>query len=106
MLLTSTIYSRLGIPHLADVHCKLLLDCYEQSCPIDERIRAIGRKASIMSQSGHHDEAIFALEAISMATHRSLKFHQYITLCIGLMKLKKAMRRYGFHKRHAPPYLY
>ncbi|KAF1841444.1 uncharacterized protein K460DRAFT_379524 [Cucurbitaria berberidis CBS 394.84] len=93
MLLTSTLYSRLGIPHLANVHCELLFDCYEQSCPIDESIRATGRRAFIMSQSGRYDEAISALEAIDTSVHKSLKFHQYLILCIGHIKLKRAIRR-------------
>lgn len=94
MLLTSTLYSRLGIPHLAYVHCELLLDCYENSCPIDERIRAIGRRAFIMSQSGHYDKAISALESINTSIHESLKFHQYLILCIGLIKFRRAVRGY------------
>jgi anaphase-promoting complex subunit 5 len=93
MLLTSTLYSRLSIPHLANVHCELLLDCYSQSCPIDERIRAIGRRAFIMSQSGRYDEAISTLEAADSSIHKSLKFHQYLVLCIGLIKLRRAIRR-------------
>ena len=48
MLLQSTLYSRLGIPHLANVHCELLLDCYGASCPVDEKLRAIGRQAFIV----------------------------------------------------------
>ncbi|KAH7381676.1 anaphase-promoting complex subunit 5-domain-containing protein [Pyrenochaeta sp. MPI-SDFR-AT-0127] len=92
MLLTSTLYSRLGIPHLANVHCELLLDCYEHCCPIDECIRAIGRRAFIMSQRGRYDEAVAALELISPTIHKSLKFHQYLILCIGLIKLKRATR--------------
>jgi anaphase-promoting complex subunit 5 len=93
MLLTSTLYSRLGIPHLANVHYELLLDCYSHSCPIDERIRAIGRRAFIISQSGRYDEAIRILEAIDASVHKSLKFHQYLVLCIGLIKLRRAIRR-------------
>lgn len=45
LLLQSTIYSRLGIAHLSGVYCDLLLHCYQSSCPIDERIRAICRSA-------------------------------------------------------------
>lgn len=93
MLLTSTLYSRLGIPHMCHVHCELLLDCYDYSCPIDERIRAIGRRAFIISQGGHYDEAIATLEAIDMSLRKSLKFHQYILYCIGLIKLRRAIRR-------------
>jgi anaphase-promoting complex subunit 5 len=48
MLLQSTLYSRLGIPHLANVHCALLLDCHGAGCPIDEKLRAVGRQAFIV----------------------------------------------------------
>lgn len=93
MLLTSTLYSRLGIPHMSHVHCELLLDCYDYSCPVDERIRAIGRRAFIISQEGRYNEAIATLEAIDPSLRKSLKFHQYILHCIGLIKLKRAIRR-------------
>ena len=52
MLLQSTLYSRLGVPHLANVHCDLLLHCYEHSCPVDEKIRATGRQAFMVSLAG------------------------------------------------------
>ncbi|KAF1913582.1 anaphase-promoting complex subunit 5-domain-containing protein [Ampelomyces quisqualis] len=93
MLLQSTLYSRLGIPHMANVHCELLLDSYSSSCPVDERIRAIGRQAFIMSQSGRYDEAIAALESIDTNVHKSLKYHQYLVLCLGVIKFKRAIRR-------------
>jgi anaphase-promoting complex subunit 5 len=96
MLLQSTLYSRLGMPHMANVHCELLLDCYSHSCPIDERIRAIGRRAFIMSQNGRYDDAIVALDSIDFAIHRSLKYHQYLLLCTGVIKFKQAIRRYIF----------
>lgn len=79
---------------MSHVHCGLLLDCYENSCPIDERVRAIGRRAFITSQSGRYDEAISTLETINASLHKSLKFHQYLLLCIGLIKMKRAIRRY------------
>jgi anaphase-promoting complex subunit 5 len=93
MLLTSILYSRLGIPHLANVHSELLLDCYSHLCPIDERIRAIGRGAFIVAQSGRYDEAIRMLEGIEKSVYKSLKFHQYLVLCIGLIKLRRAIKR-------------
>ncbi|KAF2856573.1 hypothetical protein T440DRAFT_3157 [Plenodomus tracheiphilus IPT5] len=93
ILLTSTLYSRLGIPHMSHVHCELLLDCYDYSCPIDERLRAIGRRAFIMSQGGRYDEAIATLETMGTSLSKSLKFHQYLLHCIGLIKLKRAIRR-------------
>lgn len=93
MLLTSTLYSRLGLPHLANVHCELLLDCYAHSCPTDERIRANGRRAFIMSQVGRYDEALSILEAMDTTIHKSLKSYQYLIICTGLIKLRRAIRR-------------
>jgi len=95
MLLQSTLYSRLGIPHMANVHCELLLDCYDHCCPVDERIRAVGRLAFIMSQSGRYSDAIATLESIDLSVHKSLKYHQYLVLCIGVIKFKRAIRRYA-----------
>ena len=94
MLLTASLYNRIGIPHLANVHCELLLDCYSRSSPTEEHLRAIGRRAFVMSQRGRYDEAISILEAIDPLVHKSLKFHQYLVLSIGLIKLRRAIRRY------------
>ncbi|KAI2477807.1 anaphase-promoting complex protein [Pyrenophora tritici-repentis] len=92
MLLTASLYNRIGIPHLANVHCELLLDCYSRS-PTEERLRAIGRRAFVMSQLGRYDEAISILEAVDPSVHKRLKFHQYLVLCIGIIKLRRAIRR-------------
>jgi anaphase-promoting complex subunit 5 len=97
MLLTGTLHMRLGMPHLANVHCELLLDCYKPSCPVDECIRALGRRAFILSQSGRYDEALAMLQSIDPSIHKSLKFHQYIVLCIGLIKFRRAIRLYVVH---------
>ena len=94
MLLTSILYSRLGIPHLAVVHTELLRDCYTHLSPIDERIRAMGRSAFILAQSGRYEEAVGLLEGIEAGVHRNLKFHQFVVVCVGLVKLRRAIRRY------------
>ena len=44
-LLQSSFYSRLGVTHLSRVYCNLLLDCYKDGCPIEDRIRATCRSA-------------------------------------------------------------
>lgn len=93
MLLQSTLYSRLGVPHMSNVHCELLLDCYGPSCPIDERIRAIGRRAFTLTQAGRYADAIRALESTDPSIHKTLKHHQYLTLFIGLIKFRRAIRR-------------
>lgn len=111
MLLQSTLYSRLGIPHLADVHCELLLDCHGASCPIDEKLRAVGRQAFIVrsplrdrilrlltsvqtSQNGRYEAAVRLFDSVDITCYNtSLKFDQYLTLCVGIIKLKRAIRR-------------
>lgn len=44
-------------------------------------------------QSGRYDAALQLVEAIDPAAHRTLKFHQYIFFCTGIIKLKRAIRR-------------
>lgn len=46
-----------------------------------------------MSQGGRYDEAIEVFESIDMTANKSLKFNQYLVLCIGIIKLKRAIRR-------------
>ncbi|KAF2477277.1 anaphase-promoting complex protein [Lindgomyces ingoldianus] len=93
MLLHSTLYSRLGLTHLSSVYCELLLHCYRQTSPIDEKIRAICRCAFAAVQTGCYDEGLDLLENIDSSDHRSLKFHQYIYHCTGIINLKRAIRR-------------
>lgn len=51
-----------------------------------------------MSQNGRYDEAIEAFQSIDLTTHnKSLKFNQYLILCVGIIKLKRAIRRYMSH---------
>lgn len=47
-----------------------------------------------MSQNGRYDEAIEAFQSIDLTAHnKSLKFYQYFILCVGIIKLKRAIRR-------------
>lgn len=48
-----------------------------------------------LSQSGRYDEAIEGLESINIASQsKALKLNQYLVLCVGIIKLKRAIRRY------------
>ncbi|KAF3004149.1 anaphase promoting complex subunit 5 [Curvularia kusanoi] len=49
---------------------------------------------STMSQSGRYDMAITLFDSVDTTAHnKSLKFNQYLVLCIGIIKLKRAIRR-------------
>ena len=50
-----------------------------------------------MSQNGRYDEAIEAFGSIDTSGQKSLKFNQYLILCVGIIKLKRAIRRYRIH---------
>ena len=55
MLLFSSIYGRLGLTQIADSYCEVLLDCYAQLSPKDDVVRAISKRAwmvSAFSRSG------------------------------------------------------
>ena len=49
LLFRSAFYSRLGNTNLSDMNCELLLDCYRSGCPLEERIRALGRRSLLVS---------------------------------------------------------
>ncbi|KAJ4287004.1 APC5 protein [Kalmusia sp. IMI 367209] len=87
----SALYSRLGNIYLSEAYCQLLLDCYHYECPLDERIKAYGRRAFLALQWGRYEEALNLLASAETVAHRSLKLHQYIFLCTGLVKLKRAI---------------
>ncbi|KAF2440561.1 anaphase-promoting complex protein [Karstenula rhodostoma CBS 690.94] len=93
LLFQSALYSRLGNPSLSEANCQLLLDCYQSGCPLDERIRALGRRAFLeVLQRCRYDEALRLLASTEQFMQRSLKFHQYVYLCTGLVKLRRAIR--------------
>lgn len=109
MLVQCALYSRLGLTHLSGVYCDLLLDCYHNNCPIDERVRATARIGFSVSSdelifcfllrcreamnNGRYDDALQIFEAVDPLIQRILRYQQYIFLCIGLVKLKRAIRR-------------
>ncbi|KAF9735308.1 anaphase-promoting complex protein [Paraphaeosphaeria minitans] len=96
LLFQSALYSRLGNPSLSEVNCQLLLDCCQSACPLDERIRALGRSAFLVGlsvlQRCRYDEALRLLASTEQFMQRSLKFNQYVYLCTGLVKLRRAIR--------------
>ncbi|ORY11536.1 anaphase-promoting complex subunit 5-domain-containing protein [Clohesyomyces aquaticus] len=93
MLLHSTLYSRLGLSHLSSAYCDLLLHCYGATTSTDDHIRAYCRSAFAAIQTGRYDEGLALLEKIDASAHRTLKFHQYIYYCTGIINLKRAIRR-------------
>jgi len=91
------------------MYCELMINCYHYGSPQDERTKAIGRRAFLVSETtqfesstngskkaleaGKYDEALGLLGSMGTAAHRSLKLHQYIFLSTGIVKLTRSIRR-------------
>ena len=54
LLFRSAMYSRLGNTFLSDTESQILLDCYQLGCPLDERIKALGRRALLVGLPDQH----------------------------------------------------
>ncbi|KAF2751948.1 hypothetical protein M011DRAFT_463437 [Sporormia fimetaria CBS 119925] len=93
MVMLSTLWSRLGISHLTDVHCDMLIDCYQEVSPLEEGIRAQTRRAFSEMQNGYFDTALRRLQFLDPSVRRTLKFQKLVYFYIGLIKLKRAIRR-------------
>ncbi|CAI6335826.1 unnamed protein product [Periconia digitata] len=91
MLFQSALSSRLGLNYMSNVYCELLLHCYHHSCPLDEQVRAIGRRTFLVAQKGQYAEALSMLDKMNTPANHSIKFHHYVFLCTGLVKLKRAI---------------
>lgn len=48
LLFQSALFSRVGNSNLSEENCLLLLDGYQNGCPFDERIRALGRRSFLV----------------------------------------------------------
>ncbi|KAF2735130.1 hypothetical protein EJ04DRAFT_220174 [Polyplosphaeria fusca] len=90
LLLQSTIYSRLGLTELSSAYCDLLLHCYGQICPIEERIRATCRTAFGAAENGRYDQGLQLIESTDFLEQHSLKSRQFLFLSVGIIKLKRA----------------
>ncbi|KAI5821094.1 anaphase-promoting complex subunit 5-domain-containing protein [Pyronema omphalodes] len=96
ILLHSTLWSRLGISHMAGLNCTLFLSKYHDGSPSEDLVVALCRSAYIISMRGRFDEALDRLEQADPEALRSLKIYQYWASYIGLIKLRRAVFRNEF----------
>jgi len=98
ILLQSTLWSRLGVSHLAWLNCELFLSKYDKGSPSEDLVVALCRSAYIISMRGRFDEALDQLDQVDQEALRSLKIYQYWASYIGLIKLRRAVYRCAFNQ--------
>ncbi|KAI9669138.1 MAG: anaphase promoting complex subunit 5 [Alyxoria varia] len=91
LLVQSSIYGRLGIAPLATAYCDLVTDCYKTNSPLEEIVRARARTAHNLALAGDYKGSMKVLEAMTADADRNIQLHQYLSVCIGLVKLKQAL---------------
>jgi anaphase-promoting complex subunit 5 len=97
ILVQSSIFGRLGFTGVANAYSNVVLDCYDKCTPIEELLRASTRNAFSLAQSGQYQSAIDTLETLEYTRKRNLHAHQYLSLAIGVLKLKRALRRHDLN---------
>ncbi|KAF2674965.1 hypothetical protein BT63DRAFT_449952 [Microthyrium microscopicum] len=102
LLVTGTIYGRLGFNQVSESYCDVLLDCYRYCSPVDEVLRASCRKAHSAVQLGFYKRATSILEDLQPLVRRNLRSTQYLMTYSALMRLKHALRK---HDLDAAAYL-
>ncbi|QDS68475.1 hypothetical protein FKW77_010842 [Venturia effusa] len=93
LLMQSSVYGRLGLNHLADTYCEILLDCHAINSPVDDIVRSLCRRAYAAMQMGQYKQAASKLSSIDPSLYRTLKLEQYTLSYAGLLKLKRVLRR-------------
>ncbi|KAI9689182.1 MAG: anaphase promoting complex subunit 5 [Bathelium mastoideum] len=93
MLMLSSVLSRLGLAESAEQQVLALKLCHESSSPVEEILRATCRLAYMAAQAGYHDKATDLLDEVNPEVHRTLKFHQYLTVYSGMLKLKRQLQK-------------
>lgn len=92
-MLQSSLWSQLGITHLAWSYCEVFLRCHTQHAPFDDILRITCRAAYLRAQSGKYDDAMEKLDGLDSNDLRSLRANQYWLVFRGILRLKRELHR-------------
>lgn len=91
MMLQSSLWSRLGVTHLAWSYCEIFLRSHSKYAPFDDILKFSCRAAYLLGQKGKFTEAREKLESLDRNSLRSLKASQYHTLFSGILTLQELL---------------
>ncbi|KOS21850.1 Anaphase-promoting complex subunit 5 [Escovopsis weberi] len=87
--LQTSLWSRLGLTHLATVTCEVFLRCYTSFAVFDDELKITSRLSLILLEQGRFGEALETLERADENSLRSWKPRQYWQKYGGVVRLKR-----------------
>ena len=93
MMLQSTLWSRLGVTHLAWSYCEVFLRSHSRYAPFDDILKFTCRAAYLLGIKGRYAEAREKLDELDANSLRSLKASQYWTIFRGILKLQERLHK-------------
>ncbi|KAL8733624.1 MAG: hypothetical protein Q9166_002034 [cf. Caloplaca sp. 2 TL-2023] len=93
MLMQSSIFDRLGVSCQAWSYCELSLQCYPRQSPSEDVIQTQCKSAYILARKGRYEEAISRMEKVDPDALRTLRYQQFWTTNLGILKLRRHLHR-------------
>ncbi|KAL8675261.1 MAG: hypothetical protein Q9168_000382 [Polycauliona sp. 1 TL-2023] len=93
MLMQSSIFDRLGVGCQAWSYCELFLQCYAGQSPSEDVIQFQCKSASMLARKGRWEEAISRMDEVDQEALRTLRYQQFWTTNLGILKLRRHLHR-------------
>lgn len=93
LLLQTAVYARIGLTHLSWLSSEIFHECYGETTPFEDSLKATFWKCQILIQMGRYNEALDLINQIPTETLRCLKTSQQWAFCRGLLQLRRQIFR-------------
>jgi anaphase-promoting complex subunit 5 len=94
LLMKGSVYGRIGITQLAWLSGETFLECYSSDAPAEDILKCKCRLASLLVQRGRYKAATEMMDSVSEHIKRVLKYNQYWTFYMGMLKLRRYIHRH------------
>lgn len=89
LLLQSSLWSRLGVTHLANAYTQLFLRAHSRFAPFDDVLKFTCRLAHLLTLKGKYHLAMEKIDSLDPNSLKTLKANQYYLRFRGILKLKR-----------------
>ncbi|MCJ1260973.1 Anaphase-promoting complex subunit 5 [Lobaria immixta] len=93
MMMQSSIYGRLGVTCQSWLSGELFLRCYANQSPIEDVMHCVCKSAYLLAQRGRYYEALDRMNEVDQESLRTLKYYQYWTAYLGMLKLQRHLHK-------------
>ena len=94
LLMRGAVYGRIGNTQLAWLAGETFLECYSSDAPAEDVLKCRCRLASLLVQRGRYKAATEMMDSVPAHVKRVLKYNQYWTFCMGMLKLRRYIHRH------------